>query len=205
MRPTDNLEGLKDIQKILRDPQKIVQALGDQSQPTRQRVVPRTPHVSRNRRMPPHPSSNIDKSELTKALIGALVVKNPNTLKNLAVKTEQMENAFENTINKEMGKVLAQGRNMPVINKFDGGDVLDFFTDVGKDLAGDLVGGVVGAGLQSLTGGGSGISDTVGAFFDSPVGRGVVRGGVEYGIPYLEEKLFGTDYYSPGGPSLEAA
>ena len=205
MRPTDNLEGLKDIQKILRDPQKIVQALGNQSQPTTPTVVPHAPPVSRNRRMPPQPSSNIDKSELTKALIGALVVKNPNTLKNLAVKTEQMENAFENTINKEMGKVLAQGRNMPVINKFDGGDVLDFFTDVGKDLAGDLVGGVVGAGLQSLTGGGSGISDTVGAFFDSPVGRGVVRGGVEYGIPYLEEKLFGTDYYSPGGPSLEAA
>ena len=205
MRPTDNLEGLKDIQKILRDPQKIVQALGNQSQPTTPTVVPHAPPVSRNRRMPPQPSSNIDKSELTKALIGALVVKNPNTLKNLAVKTEQMENAFENTINKEMGKVLAQGRNMPVINKFDGGDVVDFFSDVGKDLAGDLVGGVVGAGLQSLTGGGSGISDTVGAFFDSPVGRGVVRGGVEYGIPYLEEKLFGTDYYSPGGPSLEAA
>ena len=60
MRPTDNLEGLKDIQKILRDPQKIVQALGDQSQPTRQRVVPRTPPVSRNRRMHPQPSSNIE-------------------------------------------------------------------------------------------------------------------------------------------------
>ena len=209
MRPTDrNFEGFMDVRDMLQRPdasQKMVQEMTARSQPTRQRVVPRTPPVSRNRRMPPQPSSNIDKSELTKALIGALVVKNPNTLKNLAVKTEQMENAFENTINKEMGKVLAQGRNMPVINKFDGGDVLDFFTDVGKDLAGDLVGGVVGAGLQSLTGGGSGISDTVGAFFDSPVGRGVVRGGVEYGIPYLEEKLFGTDYYSPGGPSLEAA
>ena len=210
MRPTDrNFEGFMDVRDMLQRPDASKQMVREMTaRPTRQRVVPHTPPVSRNRPMPPQPSSNIDKSKLTKALITALTLKNPNTLKNLAVKTEQMENAFENTINKEMGKVLAQGRNMPVINKFDGGDVLDFFTDVGKDLAGDVVGGVVGAGLQSLTtglSGGSGFTDTIGALLDSPVGQGLVRGGVEYFIPYLEEKVFGTDYYSPGGPSLEAA
>jgi hypothetical protein len=221
MRPTDNLEGLKDIPKILRDPQKIVQALGDQSQPTTPTVVP---HAPSSRPMPPQTPSNISQNELDigakidptlleKKMIEALIVKNPDTFNKLDKKKQQLKNVMEQSMNKEIVKNLAmlnQSNNLPVINRSWGG-VVDFITDVGmdigRDVLGDVAGGVVGAGLQSLTTGlgGSGFTDTIGALLDSPVGRGVVRGGVQYGIPYLEEKLFGTDYYSPGGPSLESA
>ena len=205
MRPTDrNFEGFMDVRDMLqRDDasRKMVQKMTDQ--PTRQRVVPRTPS---SRPMPPQRPSGVPQRPS-----GVPARKNPEHLKDeflkaiLATKPNLFENAVKNEVAiqndmlksglqqlamaKQAHNRVTRNQQVPVINKSWGG-FLDGLKDVavgtvkniGYDLGAAAVGSLVDAtGLETL-------SDIA----NSAIGQGLIRTGLQGGLPILEEELFGT-------------